>query len=148
MAKRKNPERDPCNDMEPAVCGWCGREWYPPPENRYKEDGKEFDKWSCLCAYRRSKAPKRMRGEKMNVSAVEMLDKEGRRITLFPSARAAGDALGVDPQNIRAACKRGGGCCAGYLWRWAQGSPAEKRAIIKAGCILQSYGQEKKERET
>lgn len=149
MAKRKNPERDPCNEMEPATCGWCGRVWYPPYENRYREDGKQFDKWSCLCAYRRARDQKKARRGRSDISAVEMLSKEGERITFFPSARAAGEAMGIDPQNIRAACSGRKSFCGGYMWRWAPGSPAEKRAIIKVGCILQSYGdaEKKKERE-
>ena len=146
MAKRKNPERDPCNDME-VRCYGCGKLFVPAPEHVYKEEGKPVCTWTCLCSLRRRKEQKRWSRE--NVSPVEMLDQEGEHITFFPSARAAGEAMGIDPQNIRAACSGRKGFCGGYMWRWAPGSPAEKRAIIKVGCILQSYGdaEKKKERE-
>ena len=144
MAKRKNPERDPCNDME-VRCYGCGKMFIPAPEHVYKEDEKPVCTWTCLCSLRRRKEQKRRSRE--NVSPVEMLDQEGKHITFFPSARAAGEALGVDPAGIRDVCAGRQMRSAGYRWRWAEGSPAEKRAIIKTGCILQSYGDAKEEKE-
>lgn len=146
MAERKKQERKFCNDIE-VVCHGCGKLFVPAPQHVYKEDDLLVCTWSCLCDLRRRKERTRKNRGRSDISAVEMLDLQGGHITFFPSARAAGDALGVDPAGIRDVCAGRQARSAGYRWRWAAGSPAEKRAMVKQGCILQSYRDEEKARK-
>lgn len=101
-----------------AVCKRCGKTFITTYNWAYKECGKYYCSFPCYNHRKDTQPQDEVTKPLRKNKPVEQYSKGGDLIAVYPSAKLAAEALNIEADGIREACRGEKKLYKGFLWQY------------------------------